>query len=236
MRDRDQDRSALLRLLPYARPHWAGLMLAFACMALARPATGAYAYLRGPVWRCLLSGGTAGLGMVARYLPALGVAQRTQALWLLPLVIIAIAVIKGLAYLGQFFWIGWFAQRVVMDLRRQILVRLSSLSPIQLSQRMSGDLLSRFSTDVAAVEMAATYAVASYVRDGLQIAILLGVALALNWKIALAAMLIVPVAAVPVSRLTQLLLARIREGQTRMGELAAQVKEGLGAVKTIQAF
>jgi len=205
-------------------------------MAVLGATTGAYAYLMGPVLRFLLSGGTDGLGMVARYLPALGEGQRSQALWILPLVIVVIGLIKGLAYLGQFFWIGWFAQRVVMDLRRAILIRLSSLSPIQLSQRMSGDLLSRFSADVASVETAATYAVASYVRDGLQIVILLGVALALNWKIALAAMLIVPVAAFPVSRLTRLLLSRIREGQIRLGELAAQVKEGLGAVKTIQAF
>jgi subfamily B ATP-binding cassette protein MsbA len=205
-------------------------------MAVLSATTGAYAYLMGPVLRFLLSGGTSGLGMVARYLPALNEIQRSQALFWVPVLIVAIGAVKGLAYLGQFFCIGWFAQRAVADLRRQILIQLSSLSPVQLSQRMSGDLLSRFSADVSAVETAATYGVASYLRDSLQIVILVGVALALNWRIALVAMLIIPVAAFPVSRLTKRLLSRIREGQTQLGQLAAQIKEGLGAVKTIQAF
>jgi subfamily B ATP-binding cassette protein MsbA len=36
--------------------------------------------------------------------------------------------------------------------------------------------------------------------------------------------------------MTRFLLAKTREGQARLGQLAAQLKEGLGAVKMIQAF
>ncbi len=204
-------------------------------MAVLGATTGAYAYLTGPALRFLLSGGSSGLGAMERFVPAASFSLR-DALWLLPLTVVAIGVLKGLAYLGQFYWMGLFGQRVAMAMRREIFTRLSGLSPTQLSQQMSGDLLSRFSSDVAAVETAATYAVGSYVRDGLQIIALLAVAIWINWRIAFAAMLIVPIAAWPVSRLTQFLLSKMREGQARLGTLAAQVKEGLGAVKMIQAF
>jgi subfamily B ATP-binding cassette protein MsbA len=223
-------------LLGFARPHRGILIAAFACMAMLGATTGVYAFLTGPSLGFLLSGGSSGLGAVDRFLPRSILPSLGDAVWLLPLAIVVIGVFKGLAYLGQFYWMGLFGQRVAMALRREIFTRLSGLSPAQLSEEMSGDLLSRFSSDVAAVETAATYAVGSYVRDGLQIIALVGVAIWMNWRIALAALLIVPIAALPVSRLTQFLLSKTREGQARLGELAAQVKEGLGALKMIQAF
>ncbi len=212
------------------------LLAAFACMALLGATTAAYAYLTGPALRFLLSGGASGLSSVERFLPTgLRASLRDALIWL-PAAIAAIGVLKGAAYLGQFYWMGLFGQRVAMALRREIFTRLSGLSPTQLSQKMSGDLLSRFSSDVAAVETAANYAIGSYLRDGLQIIALLAVAIWIDWRIALAALLIVPIAAIPVSRLTRFLLSKTREGQASLGDLAAQVKEGIGSVKTIQAF
>jgi subfamily B ATP-binding cassette protein MsbA len=205
-------------------------------MALLGATTAAYAYLTGPALRFLLTGGSSSLGALERFLPAYGADRFREAIWVLPFAIVAIGVVKGLAYLGQFYWMGIFGQRVAMVLRRDLFTRLSMLSPSQLSREMTGELLSRFSSDVAAIEVAATYALGSYVRDGLQIVALVGVALWINWRVALAAFLIVPVAALPASRLTQFLLSMTREGQARLGELAAQVKEGLSAVKMIQAF
>src|SRR5260370_1909808 len=58
----------------------------------------------------------------------------------------------------------------------------------------------------------------------------------MNWRIALAALLVVPIAGFPVARLTRFLLSKTREGQARLGQLAAQLKEGLGAVRMIPAF
>jgi len=228
--------AVLNRLLRFARPHGGVLVPAFVCMIALGATTGAYAFLTGHALRFLLSGGSSGLGAVAKYLPHGIRLSLGDTLWLLPLAIVAIGVLKGLAYLGQFYWMGIFGQKISIALRREIFIRLSGLSPSQLSQQMSGDVLSRFSSDVAAVETAANYAVGSYVRDGLQIAALVAVAIWMNWRIALAALLVVPIAGFPVARLTRFLLSKTREGQARLGQLAAQLKEGLGAVRMIQAF
>jgi len=226
----------LRKLLPYGLRHRRLLMAAFACMALLGLTTGLYAYLMGPALRFLVSGGNDGLGLPARLLPILGRAPRDQAIWLFPALIVGIGVIKGIAYLGQFYGMGLFGQRVAMELRRALFIRLCALSPRQLSANLSGDLLSRFSADVASVEVAATYALGSYVRDGLQIVILLVVALMLDWKITLGALLILPIAAIPVSRLTRGFLRKSHQAQERIGMLAGQVNEGLGALRTLQAF
>ncbi|HVE87727.1 MAG TPA: ABC transporter ATP-binding protein [Myxococcales bacterium] len=226
----------LLRLLAFGRPHRSLLALAFGCMVVLGATTGLYAYLMGPALRFLLTGGDQGLGMPARLFPALARMDRGAALWAFPALIVLIGIIKGLSYLGQFYWAGLYGQRVVGDLRRAVFERLVRLSPLQLYRERTGDLLSRFTSDVAAVEAAATYTVASYLRDGLQIVILVGVALALDFRIAGFTLLVLPLSVIPAARLTRSVLRRTRDAQGRLGEIAAQIKEGLSGLRTIQAF
>ncbi len=227
---------ALWRLVPYARPHLGRLLLATLAMAVLALATGLYAFLVGPALRFLLTGGASALGRVAGWAPALEAAGRDRLLLSLPLLLIAVALVKGLAYAAQFTWTGQFGQRTVAWLRRALLDALLRQSPVQLAGRMSGDLLSRFSADVNAVETAAIYAVGSWIRDGLQIAVLAAVAVALDWRLALVALAVVPVAGLPVARLTRSVLRRTREGQVRLGGMAGQLREALGAVRTVQAY
>ncbi len=226
----------LLRLLSYGRPHRALLVRAFAAMAMLGVTTGLYAWLMGPVLGFLLSGGEAGPGIAGQLVPSLADVDRATALWVLPLIIVGIGVVKAVAYLGQFYWMGLYGHRVSLDLRRDVFTRLLRLSPLELSQRRTGDLLSRFNADVLSVETAAIYSVGAYLRDSLQIVILVGVAFSLNWQLALLALVIVPVAVWPASRITRSFMKRTREGQAGLGDLAAQVQEGIGGLRTLQAF
>lgn len=228
--------AAMQRLLRLGRPHWGLLGVAFACMAVVGLTTGGYAFLMGPALRFLLTGGTAGLGLAGPLLAGREGLTIAEARWWLAGAVAVIGAVKGLGYLGQFYFVGLFGQRVVVDLRRRLFERLLELSPGQRSTQLSGDLLSRFTADVASVEQAATYTVASWLRDSLQIVILVGVAVSLSWKLSLLALVAVPVAVLPASRLTAALLRRTREGQAALGGLAGQVQEGLGAMPTLQAF
>ena len=224
------------RLLDLGRPHRRLLVISFACMALVAVTTGAYAFLMGPAVRFLLSGGDAGLERLFAVVPSLRTLDRSQVIWALPVAALVIGAFKGVGYLGQFYFVGLFGQQVVVDLRRRIFEKLQRLSPTQRNAQLSGDLLSRFTADVAAVEQAATYTVASWLRDSLQIVVLVAVAVALSWKLALLSLVVVPFAVFPASRLTGALMRRTREGQAALGTLAGQVAEGLGALRTIQAF
>jgi ATP-binding cassette, subfamily B, bacterial MsbA len=206
--------------------------LAFGAMAVLGLATGAYAWLVGPALRFLLTGGAEGLS----FFPGLGHVDRARALFVLPLLLVLLALVKGASYLAQFYWMGQFGQRTTATLRRSLFDALLAQSPAQLGNRLRGDLLSRFSADVRAVETAAIYTVGSYVRDGIQVLVLLGVAVAADWRLAVAALVCVPLAVLPVSALTRAVLRRTREGQARLGTLAGQAQELLGGIRTVQAY
>jgi subfamily B ATP-binding cassette protein MsbA len=186
----------------------------------------------GPALRFLLTGGAEGLS----FFPGLHHVDRGRALFVLPGLLVLLALVKGMAYLAQFYWMGQFGQRTTANLRRSLFDALLAQSPAQLGNRLRGDLLSRFSADVRAVETAAIYTVGSYVRDGIQVLVLVGVAVAADWRLAVAALACVPMAVLPVSALTRAVLRRTREGQARLGTLAGQAQELLSGIRTVQAY
>ena len=228
--------SAVRRLLAYVLPHRVALAGAAACMALLALSTGAYAFLIGPLLKFLVTGGAAGISQGLTLLPWLGAIDRARAFVLLPLVILSVALVKGLAYFGQFHLMGMLGQRVVASLRRDYVKSLLGKDPAYFSSAQTGDLLSRFSADVAHVERAVTYAIASYLRDGLSLVVLLGLAFWLEWKLSLVAFVAVPLMAIPIARLARKLKRRATQGQESLGRLSALVQEGLWGLKVIQAY
>ena len=82
--------------------------------------------------------------------------------------------------------------RVLNDLRRQMFEHLQRLSMGYYSHAEVGDLLARFSTDLASVENAVTAAIPWAVLPALDILLCIGLLFALEWRLALVAMLVFP--------------------------------------------
>ncbi len=121
-------------------------------------------------------------------------------------------------------------------LRRALQEKLLALPPAFFARASSGDLLSRFASDVAAVEFAVTYGLASYLRDGMQVLVLLGVSIALDWRLAVFAFVAVPLTVVPIVRFARRLRRIAVRGQEQIGGLYTLVHEALQGVRIVQAF
>jgi subfamily B ATP-binding cassette protein MsbA len=235
--------STYARLLRFLAPYKGRFAGALGCMVVLALATGAYVQLLGPVTEFLFTGGMGSpvRGTVA--LPGsvdlsrlLGQMERWRLLAVLPLVIVAVAAVKGLAYFGQFFLMGMISQRVVADLRGALFDHLLSLSPAFYARRHSGDLMSRLSNDVQAVENAITYAVSSYVRDGLQVLVLLAMCFWLDWRLSLMAFVAVPVTLLPIVRFARRLKQVTTQSQSALGRIAEMVQEAISGIRVVQAF
>ena len=226
------------RLLSALLPHRPLLALAVAAMVLLSLATGVFSWLVGPLFQFVFAGGDLPALTVARAVPMLDPARldRATIVAALPFVILGIALARGVAYFAQFYSMGMLGQRVVADLRLLLHRKLLTLPPAWFARASSGDLLSRFATDVSAVEFAVTYGLAAWLRDGLQILVLLGVSVALDWRLALLAFVAVPVTVLPIVRFAKRLKRIATRGQEQIGLLYTLMHEALQGVRIVQAF
>src|SRR6266849_6369273 len=220
------------RLLAAVRPHAGLFALAVASMVVLAAATGLFSWLVGPLFQYVFRGGELG-STALPWLPHLGRQELQRAL---PLLILGIALVRGAAYFGQFYSMGMLGQRGVADLRRALQEKLLALPAAFFARASSGDLLSRFASDVAAVEFAVTYGLASYLRDGMQVLVLLGVSIALDWRLAVCAFVAVLITVVPIVRFARRLLRIAVLGQEQIGGLYTLLHEALQGVRLVQAF
>ncbi|MCL2314912.1 MAG: ABC transporter ATP-binding protein/permease [Proteobacteria bacterium] len=227
---------SVLRLFILGKPHWRSLAISFVFMLILGLTTGLLAFLMGPAIQFVLSGGAGGLGLLARYWPGVEALPREEWVWLLPGAAVGVGAIKGLAYLGQFYFSGWFGALMVSDLRKQFFLNALRLQPSQTSKLQLGDFISRFSADISAIEAAATWTIASWLRDSIQVVVLLCVAFFLSWQLSLGLCLALPLIVFPAIRWMRKLMARMRESQAGQGVVAAQVSQSLTTLRSLQAY
>ena len=147
----------------------------------------------------------------------------------------------GLALLGAALSFGdeyaatWVGERFTLALRTNLLAHLQRLEPDALDRRRHGDVLSRLTSDVHAIETLLLSAVAELVQSGARLLFFGGALFLLSWKLALASLVVVPVFYVAATRFGRLARRAARERRRRSGSLTAVAEEALGATALVQA-
>jgi subfamily B ATP-binding cassette protein MsbA len=231
------------RLLRFAAPYKWRFAAAIGCMMVLALATAAYVNLLGPVMEFLFTGRAGGMGAVSWVAPSSvdlgrlrGALDPERVLRLLPWLIVAVSVVKGIAWFGQYYLMGMASQRIIADLRQALFDHMMRLSPAFFARRHSGDLMSRLGNDVQSVENAVSNAVASYLRDGLTVVVMLANCFLLDWKLSLITFVAVPVTIVPVVRLARRLKKVTGQSQTTLGKISEMVQEALSGIRVVQAY
>ncbi|NPC69084.1 MULTISPECIES: ABC transporter ATP-binding protein [Corallococcus] len=216
------------RLLGYLSPYRRLLLAGTLASLTAAAATAAYAWIVGPLLRAVLTGApvtVAGMTLAPEAL-----------LSRLPLLVVAVALVKATAQFLQGGLMQRLGQRVMADLRGFLYGRLLAQPPAFFEQRHSGELVSRFTSDVPLVEFSVTQALSSYVRDGLQICALLATCFLIDAKLFLFTFVVVPVTVVPVSRFARSLKKVATRSQANLGALSAITAEQLQNLPVVQAY
>jgi subfamily B ATP-binding cassette protein MsbA len=227
-----------LRLLGTVRPYLGGLAGALLCMVLLAATTAIYAWMVGPLLKFLITRGGEGGAEILHLMPGVDPSglDRGQMLVWLPLFILMIAAVKGISYFGQFYLMGMVGQRVIRDLRTRMFARITEMSPAFYHRTPTGQIVSRFTNDVYAIEQAVTFAVASYLRDTLEIVALAVTAFLLDWKLSLIAFVVMPAAIVPIVTFGKRLKTVSLDGQNSLGRIADRLQEAIRGMRIIQVF
>lgn len=241
--------SILLRLTRYLRPEAARLTLAYICMLGLAVATSFYAFLAGPALNFVFTGD---VGQVLRskdgdlryiwsVVPQSWITQfetldKNWALWIVPILIVVTALLKGIAQVGQFYLTAKISQRILQALRGDTFAALLRQSPAFFTKRSHGDLVSRLTQDTLLIEQAVFYGCAPILRDTLSLVALLVFCFSTDAQLATVTFITVPLAIIPLNRFTKWLKRVSKRGQAAQGEISAVAYEALAGVRVVQAF
>jgi subfamily B ATP-binding cassette protein MsbA len=153
-----------------------------------------------------------------------------------PALMVLLYVIRGAgAYIGTYAS-AWVGNKVVMDLRDQMFRRMLALPLGYFHDHTTGNLISRFTFDVAQVTGAATNVVTVLVKDSVTIVGLLGYLLYMDWKLTMISLIMVPPIAVVVRYFNVRLRNMSRKTQEAMGDITQVLQETVECNKVVKIF
>ncbi|MDP6353358.1 MAG: ABC transporter ATP-binding protein [Alphaproteobacteria bacterium] len=154
--------------------------------------------------------------------------------WLTGAMLLAGALNLGLGGLNRYAHV-WLSGRVLFALRESVYRHLQRLSPTFFAGQRSGDILTRLDGDVAELQRFGIDAVLAAINGVLGLAAALGLMLWLSWKLALIALVAVPLEAGYLRLMRPRVQRRTRRLRERLSDVSAFLVETLPAIKFIQA-
>ncbi len=141
-----------------------------------------------------------------------------------------------LADFGDLYIRHALGARFIFDLRVRIYDYLQRLSLSFFERTSTGELMSRVTNDVNALEQFVTHGVALTAVDFLRLIGASAVLLALDWRLALVVLIPLPVIAVGLRYFNQYARPIYRQARDRLGDINADLQDNLAGIRVIQAF
>lgn len=127
-------------------------------------------------------------------------------------------------------------ERVVTDLRKAIFGHVIGMSPAFFEKIMTGEVISRITTDTTLIQSVIGSSVSIALRNAMVFAGGLLLMSFTSLKLTMLVLLIVPAVLIPILVLGRRLRVLGRENQEKIAQSAAVASESLLAVQTVQAF
>ena len=206
------------RILALIKKNSGRLIFAAGCSLMISVATTAMGYLIKPV------------------IDDIFVNRNTTGLLWLPLLIVAVFLMKGVGSYGQEYFMNYVGEDIIRRLRNQLYDRIQDLPLAFFQKEGTGTLMSRITNDVNILKSMVSTAVTGSLRDVFTIIGLTAVIFYQNWRMAILAFVVLPMAFWPVIILGRK-VRRVSTGcQQAMAELSAFLHETFAGNKIVKAF
>ena len=206
------------RLLKLAKPHTFKFGVAMICMLVVGATTSALAFLVKPT------------------LDEIFLKQNSEMLRWIPLAIVGIYLVKGGCNYAQTILMNFIGLRIVADLRAN-LYRTIQIQPLSFFTRNpTGTLMSRITNDVAFIQGAVSEAVTALLKDTSTLLCLVFVIFYRDWKLAIIAMFVFPLAVYPIAKFGQKMRQVATRTQVTLGSLTSLLQETISGTRIVKAF
>jgi subfamily B ATP-binding cassette protein MsbA len=154
------------------------------------------------------------------------------ALLFLPLLVL---VRSSMDYLSS-YCMGWVSERVINDLRLDVLEKLSTLSLNFFNRTTTGDLLTRINSDTSRLLRCLKQGAADLIKEPIALVSVLIAILLIDWKLTLFALVLVPLCFFPLFVLGRKARRASKAGLKAEILQASQFLELLGSIRIVKAY
>ncbi len=206
------------RLLQLAKPHAARFFIALLCMLVVGATTSALAFLVKPA------------------LDEIFLKKNSDMLKWIPLAVVGIYLTKGVCSYVQTVLMNFIGQRVVADLRAALYRQIQTQSLAFFTKNPTGLLMSRITNDVGFIQGAVSEAVTALLKDSFTLICLVFVIFYRDWQLAIIAMLVFPLAVIPIAKFGQRMRQIASRTQVTLGSLTTLLQETISGTRIVKAF
>ena len=154
----------------------------------------------------------------------------------IPLVVLGLIAVQGLASFGQSYFIEGVGQRIILQFRRELFAHLQRLSLRFFSKNTTGTLVSRITSDVTLLQNAVANIISDAIRQGVTATGLLFVVFYRHWQLAIIALLVLPLAMGIVTYFGKKMRHNSRSLQLKMADINHLLYEKLSGIRIVKAF
>jgi len=210
-------RSSYWQLLPYLRPQWKTIAQAFACTLVFTVFWPILAWLAGRVAEYIAQGNVGAIAQLA------GIS-------------IIIFISQKIAQYGQDALMAKAALYVALHLRQRVYTHLQKLNLSYFETAKTGDLSYRLTEDIDRIGEVVNKAFHDFIPCVLQLIVVLGYMIYLNWQLTLSTLVIAPLMALLIAWFGERMQKVSRRSQNQVSNLAALLIEVFSGIRLVQAF
>jgi subfamily B ATP-binding cassette protein MsbA len=164
------------------------------------------------------------------------VSSRVQSMLLIASALLIAWIVKAIFSFGRLYLSQHSTQSVMRGLRQRLYQHLLRQSLPFYRARETGDLISRVSNDVAALQRMLGTDLFDAARGLVTVVGSLALMVSLEWRLTLLALACMPATSVVIARSGEKMRVLAREVQRRLGKLNAFLQEKITGVETVQIF
>jgi ATP-binding cassette subfamily B protein len=147
-----------------------------------------------------------------------------------------IFLVRGIVQYGQDTLMAKAALTIALEIRKKVYSHLQKLNLGYFETAKTGDLSYRLTEDIDRIGEVINKFFHQFIPGVLQLVVVMGYMIYLNWQLTLGALIIAPLMALLISWFGQKLLAYSRESQNRISDLSALLTEVFSGIRLIRAF
>ena len=210
-------KDVLKRFGPYFKDYIPHFIFAIIGMALASGGTAVSAYLVEPV------------------LNKIFVEKNETLLYMLPCAIIAIYVLKNIGTFMQAYFTAYIGQDTIRRFREKMVENLLNLDMKFFNDFRTGELISRTTNDIERIRSIVSSIIPELTRESVTIIGLLCVVIYQSPKLAFFALVVMPVAIYPISRLAKRMKKISKQSQEKTSDITSALSEIFTNIEIIKA-